>query len=304
MLLSGGACSVLCHFFDKAISCNLHPEPYNLPELDIVKAGLQEARQRYAPQAKRRKVSCTLARSQPARYEDGIANPVGQSPPGALGHGSSIVVDAHTLSGSEADGADEVHVEPHVARSVVHRVCVHLPTTLGNTAKHSLLSWSYGYRQFIWTYEVSIAWLAPGCEIRDLSLLLPRDELWRLTAQGAHIKDIEKWLALQVLLECGGVYVAMDVLWLGQQLPRCEGKYREMWVAPRDGAGTLKVTPGPAWAATRWSMARLGAEAGCTSLPQMLSCFCYSLVSNPGRGSHCKFTQIYTPSSPTSCCTT
>ena len=94
----------------------------------------------------------------------------------------------------------------------------------------------------------------------------------KLTGNGACVLDIEKWLALCVLLECGGVYVALDVLWLGQHLPLCEGRYREMWVAPRDYE-SLRVASGCAWATMTFSMAHVGSEAGCAGLPQALECY-------------------------------
>ena len=175
--------------------------------------------------------------------------------------------------------------EPQVARGVVHRICLS-GFDFDGTARRSLLSWSYGYRQFLWTYGSAVgARLPPGGEVRNAALLLAEAEYKELMGKGAAIDYVHNLLVVRALLACGGVYVAMDVLWLGRQLPVCS---KQMWIAPRDVA-RLQGTHAQAWAAARWSMARVGSAADWTNLLQMLECYFYSLAAVPARASQVKF---------------
>ena len=168
--------------------------------------------------------------------------------------------------------------ELHIARGIVHIICFRMPACFSATSKESLLSWSFGHRQFLWTYDPTPCWLAPGCEVRDASLLLPEEEFRYLETKG-NIEHIQAFFALRALLECGGIYVAMDVLWLGRQLPMSE---HAMWVAP-SGPPVWQSRVVEAWASTVWSMACANKNnvAGCSSLPHTLDSIYYQLASNP-----------------------
>ena len=289
MELSGGPFSVVFHFFDKAFSGRLPQGPHNLPEL-----GPMHCKQLQFKRRRKIAVCPSLSSRQESSQQSDHsgARPAGEPACTKLAGVPACTKPAGESACSTVPAVPEEcpsAQEPHVARCVVHRICLSVPPCFSCTARHSLLSWSYGYRQFLWTYggAAGVQW-PPGCEVRDAALLLPEAEYKELMGRGAAIDYIHKLLVARALLECGGVYVALDVLWLGRQLPFCSGRYRQMWIAPRD-SDLLQGAHAQAWAAGCWSVARVGIAADWTSLLQTLECYFYSLAFNATRASQVRF---------------
>ena len=111
--------------------------------------------------------------------------------------------------------------------SVVHRFWWHPGgLSVSPTAVQSLRCIS-PHPQILWTYDrdsvTSLAASIPGLAICSASLLLDWDLASALVTAGLHLCLLKDWIAALAIYNAGGLFLDLDYIWLGRQLPLVDG---------------------------------------------------------------------------------
>ena len=81
--------------------------------------------------------------------------------------------------------------------------------------------------QTLWTYDrdsvASLAASIPGLAICSASLLLDWDLASGLVTAGLHLCLLRDWIAALAMYNAGGLFLDLDYIWLGRQLPLVDG---------------------------------------------------------------------------------
>ena len=100
------------------------------------------------------------------------------------------------------------------------RIKVHaakLPSELPDMAITCLRSWS-PQPQVLWTYSAIKNYDIPGLTVMALNTLMPGGMVAFMLAGNVPVQFIKDMLSMRILHECGGLFMDMDIYWLGRPI--------------------------------------------------------------------------------------